>query len=358
MGSATGNGRHDFAGLRGRLKDRTLPIPIDVGSELRRLVQPRLDRETGPTSSEPRSRRAKRSNSASTPSFPRPERTRRLRSRRKSGWRRRLSLVLMACATVCLVVAFAQMRLNRQTTNGAVVLAVDVSRSMNATDVSPDRLTAAVSAAHAFLQQLPRDFEVGLVTFGAESTVAVSPTSSRTTLLGALDALATRPEPGTVIGDGLSAAIDAILAGRGDDRDRPAAIVLLTDGQDSGRTISPIDAAARAKRLSIRVFTVAIAASGSNVEPTAPVGVAGSDVLQQIAETTDAKVFTAGSASELTQVYATLGSRMSYEFTVGNGVGPLVIVALILTLVSAALVLLGSHDPYSEPTPTRRLARR
>jgi Ca-activated chloride channel family protein len=181
--------------------------------------------------------------------------------------------------------------------------------------------------------------------------------SSRTTLLDALDALATQSQPGTVIGDGLSAAIDSILASRGDDSDRPAAIVLLTDGQDIGRTIAPTDAAARAKRLAIPVFTVAMVGSGLNAGPTEPAGTASSDLLQQIAETTGAKVFTAGSANELTQVYATLASQMSYELAIGNGAGPFVIVAVLLTFVSAALVLLGSRDPYSEPTSRSRLHR-
>lgn len=355
MGSTTGSTR-DFAGLRGRLKERTLPTPTDVGSELRELVLPRLDHDTG-QAPELGPRRSMGFNPASSPPIPRPERVRRRSSRRRRGWRQRLPLALMACATVCLVVAFAQVRLNRQATTGTVVLAIDVSRSMNATDISPDRLAAAVSAAHAFLQRLPQGLEVGLVTFGAESTVAVPPVSSRTTLLDALDALATQSQPGTVIGDGLSAAIDSILASRGDDSDRPAAIVLLTDGQDIGRTIAPTDAAARAKRLAIPVFTVAMVGSGLNAGPTEPAGTASSDLLQQIAETTGAKVFTAGSANELTQVYATLASQMSYELAIGNGAGPFVIVAVLLTFVSAALVLLGSRDPYSEPTSRSRLHR-
>jgi len=264
----------------------------------------------------------------------------------------------MACAAVCLGLAFAQMRLNRQTTTGTVVLAIDISRSMNASDVSPDRLAAAVSAAHEFLQNLPPGFEVGLVTFGEESRVAVAPTASRTTLLDALDALATRSEPGTVIGDGLSMAIDSIVAGRGGGSDRRAAIVLLTDGRDSGRTISPLDAAARAKSLAIPVFTVAISSSAPNGSPITPVGAADSDVLQQIAESTDAKVFTAGSANELDEVYATLGSHMSYELAVGNRAGLFVFAALVLTLVSAVLVLLGSRDPYAEPTSRKRSRQR
>lgn len=288
-------------------------------------------------------------------------RSRRRGTRRATQWRQRLPLALIAGAVACLVVAFAQVRLNRQVTHGTVVLAIDVSRSMSATDVAPNRLVAAEVAAKAFLQQLPAGFRVGLVTFAAEPAVAVSPTADRTQVQGAVDALATPPQYGTVIGDGLSAAIDAIQADRGEVGDGPAAVVLLSDGRDSGSRIPPDEAAVRAEQLGIPVFTVAIGGSGSGASPAtespaagSPIEAASTDLLRRIAETTGARTFTTTSADQLTQVYESLGSRLSYELAVGSNAGPFVVLAVVLTLAAAALVLLDARDPYSQPRTAKR----
>jgi hypothetical protein len=79
-----------------------------------------------------------------------------------------------------------------------------------------------------------------------------------------------------------------------------------------------------------------------------------SDLLHRIASTTGARTFTTSTAGQLTQVYATLGSRLSYELAIGSQAGPLVILAVLLTLAAAALVLLGQHDPYDGLAPKRR----
>jgi Ca-activated chloride channel homolog len=291
-------------------------------------------------------------------------RLRKLRGKRRgSQWRRRLPVALVAGAIVSLLFAFGQVRLDREVTSGTVVLAMDVSHSMGATDVQPNRLAAAKVAATTFLDRLPAGFRVGLATFSAISDVPIAPTTDRTRVVTALESLAVDTGTGTVIGDGLSKALDAIQADRAGDDGRPAAVVLLSDGMDSGSTIPPDEAASRARELNVAVFTVAIgeaqpgsseAASpaGGSATAVAPSGgsataVAPSDVLAIIAEQTGAKAYTTRSADQLTQVYDTLGSRLSTELAIDDSAGPYVIAAIVMTLIAAGVALIGNRDPYA-----------
>jgi Ca-activated chloride channel family protein len=234
--------------------------------------------------------------------------------RRGPQWRRRLPVALVVGAIVSLLFAFGQVRIDREVTAGTVVLAIDVSHSMGSADVQPNRLAAAQVAARAFLDRLPAGFRVGLATFSISSSVPVLPTADRSRVATALMTLAVDTGTGTVIGDGLSSAVDAIQADRGDAGERPAAVVLLSDGQDSGSTIPPVQAAARAADLGIPVYTVAIGEATTTVSPapsasTGAMPDASSDVLGEMAESTGARSFTTSTSDQLTQVYDTLGSR-------------------------------------------------
>ena len=279
-------------------------------------------------------------------------RRRKLRGKRRGPqWRRRLPVALIVGAVVSLLFAFGQVRFDRQVTSGTVMLAIDVSHSMGADDVQPNRLAAAQVAAAAFLDRLPPGFRVGLSTFSVTSDVPVAPTADRVRVVDALDALVIDPGTGTVIGDGLSSALDAIQADRGEDGDRPAAVVLLSDGMDSGSTIPPDDAATRAGELNVPVFTVAI--GEVSVSPSATTGGTGSttsgssDVLARIAQETGARAYTTQTADQLTQVYDTLGSRLSTELAIDESAGPYVIAAVAMTLIAAAVLLIGNRDPYA-----------
>ena len=269
--------------------------------------------------------------------------------RRGAQWRRRLPIALIAGAIVSLLFAFGQVRLDKQVTSGTVVLAIDVSHSMGATDVQPNRLAAAEVAATSFLDRVPAGFRVGLATFSVTSAVPVAPTSDRTQVSDALGSLAVDTGTGTVIGDGLSAALDAIQADR-NGGDRPAAVVLLSDGMDSGSSIPPEDAAARARQLDVAVYTVAIgqpASEASAVAGGSASAAAPSDVLARIAEETGAKAYTTQTAGQLTQVYNALGSRLSTELAIDESAGPYVIAAIVMTLIAAAVLLVGTRDPYA-----------
>ena len=115
-------------------------------------------------------------------------RRRKLRGKRRGAqWRRRLPIALIVGAIVSLLFAFGQVRLNRQVTSGTVVLAIDVSHSMGATDVQPNRLAAAKVAADVVPRPAAAGFRVGLATFSASSVVPIAPTSDRTQVPEALD---------------------------------------------------------------------------------------------------------------------------------------------------------------------------
>jgi len=145
-----------------------------------------------------------------------------------------------------------------------VVLLVDVSGSMKATDVQPTRLDAAVVAMRRFVEALPADVRVGVVSFSLDTKVVQAPTRDRRRVRAALGSL--EPESGTALGDGLAAATALAIAtlvrdgiGRGPGGYLPAAIVLVSDGaQNTGSPPTPEEAAATAKGAGIRVYGVAL----------------------------------------------------------------------------------------------------
>jgi len=151
--------------------------------------------------------------------------------RRRSKWRRWLPVLPLLAAVGCLVLAFMGFDLRLRQTSPTIVLAIDVSDSMTATDVAPNRLVAAENAASTFLDQVPEDFRVGLVTFAEEARTLVQPTTDRTDVENALASFTTTK--GTHIGDGLALALQEIREEQAG-ADTPAAVLLLSDGRDTG----------------------------------------------------------------------------------------------------------------------------
>jgi Ca-activated chloride channel homolog len=246
-------------------------------------------------------------------------------------WGRILPALLMLGAVAFLGLAFAGFSVTKQVTTGSVVLAIDVSRSMQAHDVKPTRLAAAQEAAKAFVDQVPAGFRVGVVTFADTATSVIAPTTNRSQVDDAIDGLEPAASTGTVIGDGLATAQDAITADRKVNGDQPAAVVLLSDGRDSGSKQDPADAAAAAADDDILVSTVAIGepdASGSS-----------QSLLQRMAASTGGQFLTAASADQLTQVYRQLGSHLSYDLAIGGNGALYLVFAVILALLAGAALL-------------------
>jgi Ca-activated chloride channel homolog len=253
--------------------------------------------------------------------------------RQAFAWRTLAPVVLLLGAGASIVLAFGGVRLNHPATQGTVILAIDVSHSMDRTDVAPDRLRAAQAAAQSFLRTLPPGFKVGVVTFAGTAKALVTPTTDRAQIASAIGALST--SNGTVIGDGLSTALDTIDANRHATGIGPAAVVLLTDGQDSGSKISPAEAAQRAKTDNVKVFTVAVGAADAGTSG------ANTGLLRQIATTTGARAFTAGSAGQLTDVYQSLGSELSSDLAIaGSGTRFVALAAALAIAAGISLIAL------------------
>jgi Ca-activated chloride channel homolog len=223
----------------------------------------------------------------------------------EARWRRHVPSALLALAVAGLVLALAR----PETTvavpveQASVVLVTDTSRSMTATDVAPDRLDAARSAAERFLDEAPEELRVGAVSFSDTAHVLQPPTTEHEQVRAALAGLTA--DGGTATGDGLAAALQALDTGA---RRPPAAVVLLSDGkQTAGR--DAVAVAQEAGRLRVPVYTVALGTPDGVVDgnlrvPPDP------EALRQIAATSGGQAFEASDGDQLAAVYERLGSQL------------------------------------------------
>ena len=145
------------------------------------------------------------------------------------------------------------------------MMVTDISGSMNATDVQPDRLTAAVKAAKTLTDKLPPTFRLGLITFSDYAEQRVAPTTDRSQIKGALDQLVA--EGGTAMGDGLERGLFAARtpvpnADGSGVRRLPSVIVLLSDGKNTSGTLDPVDVARQAGSAHIPIYTIALGTPG------------------------------------------------------------------------------------------------
>jgi Ca-activated chloride channel family protein len=254
---------------------------------------------------------------------------------RRPGWRRHMPLALAGLATAALIAALArpQVSVAVPAEQATIVLAMDHSGSMAATDVSPSRLTAALDAGEAFLNKVPKRVRVGGVVFDNRAEAVQSPTTDRAALRDAL-AAAMKPSGGTATGDGLATALEMV---RTAGKKAPGAIVLLSDGKAThGR--DPLPVADEAKKLGIPIYTVAL----GTAEGTLPNGDAvppDTATMEQIASRSGGTASTASEASKLSAVYEKLGSEVAMkkeqrEVTAGFAGG-----AAILLLMGGGLSL-------------------
>jgi Ca-activated chloride channel homolog len=265
----------------------------------------------------------------------------------RPGARRHAPMVVFALALAALIVGAAR----PQTTvavpveRASIMLMTDVSGSMLANDIAPNRLTAARRAAQRFVDGVPPQVNVGVMAFNQVPRVLQSPTRDRTAIRSALDRMTS--SGGTATGDAVQAAVRVLGTATGTGAKRaPAAIVLLSDGF-STRGIDPVAAARAAGRLHIPVYTVALGTPGGTITVRRPGG-SGTvtrhvppdpRTLAQMATVSGARSYTAADANRLSAVYQRLGSQLGRkkerrELTAGFAGG-----ALVLVLVGAALSL-------------------
>jgi len=235
---------------------------------------------------------------------------------KRPGWRRHVPAALFLLAMSTLILGFAQpardVKVPRE--RATIMLALDTSLSMEATDVSPTRIEAAQSAAKAFVEQLPSRINVGLVTFNGNASLRVTPTTDREAVKRAIDDAQLGER--TAIGEAIFTSLDALKqVPASDGTEVPARIVLMTDGTTTdGR---PNDSAvAAAKQANVPVSTIAFGTDAGTItipqEPfPIPVPV-DKEALKSIASATGGTFYSAASEGQLKQVYDNIGSSVGF----------------------------------------------
>ena len=263
-------------------------------------------------------------------------------------FRRHIPALLFLLALIAMLIAVARPAavITLPSQQQTIILAMDVSGSMRATDVEPNRLAASQAAAKAFIADQPASVRIGVVSFAGTAAVVQMPTQNREDIIGAIDRF--QLQRGTAIGSGIIVAlatifpdagidVSSVIYGRNDRRgipiDQPgksenppfkpvppgsypsAAIILLTDGQ---RTTGPdsLEAARMAADRGVRIFTV-----GFGTKAGESIGFEGwsmrvrldEDTLKAIADMTRGQYFYAGSAGDLKKVYDSLQSKFLLE---------------------------------------------
>jgi len=278
---------------------------------------------------------------------------------RRPAWRRHLpaAIYLGAVAALALALARPTMVMAVPREDASVILAIDVSGSMKATDVAPSRLAAAKAAATSFLDTLPPQVRVGIVSFSTEAHTLTPPTTDRETLKATIGSL--QPEAGTAMGDALMQVLDLASTIQAGDAaasgstgstgaaapsagtaspvpstgtgsttnppvDQPSgqplvAAILLSDGASTTGTADPLQAADRAASMNVPIYTIALGTPNGEVtvpdengQPTTLQVPPDTSTLAKIAETTNAIAFDAPTATDLQAVYDNLQSRVGY----------------------------------------------
>jgi Ca-activated chloride channel family protein len=294
-------------------------------------------------------------------------------------FRRHFPPLLFLFAMIASIVAIARPSavITLPSEQRTIILAIDVSLSMRAADVEPNRLAAAQEAAKAFVQEQPSDVRIGIVSFAGTASVVQSPTRNRDDLVAAIDRLQLQRH--TAIGSGIIVALAALFPDAGIDlesllfggrqsRDggRPApadkarsaetkpftpvppgshpsaAIILLTDGR---RTMGPdpADAARMAAERGVRVYTVGFGTAGGGMADVGGWSVYmrfDEETLKAVADLTRAEYFYAGSAADLKKVYQQLNAQLVLERKETEISALAIAVAAVLALAAAALSVL------------------
>jgi Ca-activated chloride channel family protein len=275
---------------------------------------------------------------------------------RPTRWRH-LPAILLVISLLLLTVAMAapthDVRIPRN--RAVVMLVIDVSQSMRATDVAPSRMAAAQDAAKQFADELTPGINLGLIAYGGTATVLVSPTANRAEMKAAIDQL--HPEDRTATGEAIFTALQAIATVGavigGGDTPPPARIVLFSDGKETVPTNpdSPkgaYTAARTAKDQGVPISTIAFGTPYGYVDinnQRQPVPV-DNETMKKVAELSGGTAYDASTIAELRQIYATLQQQIGYETTKGPAiVGWLRLGAVALALAALAGLLMNRRLP-------------
>jgi Ca-activated chloride channel family protein len=259
---------------------------------------------------------------------------------KRPGWRRHAPAVAFLAALTVLTIAIARpvadIRVPRE--RATIVIALDVSNSMAATDVAPNRFEVAQQAAVEFVQELPEKFNVGLVSFARTATVVAAPSTNHQATVDAINGLELTDS--TAIGDAVLTSLQAVRTIDPNDPP-PSRIVLLSDGGNTSG--SPIDEAADAAvQAGVPVSTIAYGtAEGTvNLEGRDIPVPADTEALQSLAEATNGEAYAAESDEQLRDVYSDLQSSIGWTTEpreITNLVAGIALVAALLAALASLL---------------------
>jgi Ca-activated chloride channel homolog len=263
-------------------------------------------------------------------------------------WRRHVPAALTLLSLAALVVGLArpQVAIAVPREEATVILAMDSSGSMTATDVKPDRMAAARQAASSFVEGLPEGFQVGVVSFSNEADVVVPPTDDRDEALDGLASL--RADNGTALGDAIARSVDLGQTvvdeeereSSGDET--PLIVLLLSDGANTTGDYEPLEAAQKAADANVPIYTVALGTDEGTVD--FPDGYGGTqtirvppdpETLAAVAEQTGGRFFEAADEDALQSVYDEIGSQVGVEEKQRE-------LTVAFTAAGAVLLLLGA----------------
>jgi Ca-activated chloride channel family protein len=259
------------------------------------------------------------------------------------GWRRHVppALFILALAFMAIAVARPQAVVAVPSQEGTVILAIDVSGSMLAEDMKPNRMEAAKAAARAFVDKQSESVKIGVVSFSGDASIVQSPTTDKTLVIAAINRL--RPQRATAIGRAILVSLDAIAESQGSEADLPSAIlqqgqpgasatprpsatipgylqglhasasiVLMSDGQNN-QFPPPLDVIDQAVSRGVRVYTIGLGSAAGAVvrlQGRAVRTALDEATLKKIAEVTSAQYFNANTEADLRAVYENLTTQL------------------------------------------------
>nr|WP_120492519.1 VWA domain-containing protein [Corynebacterium lactis] len=271
------------------------------------------------------------------------------------SWMSHLAVVLALLSLTLVIIGLAgpisetKVARNRAT----VMMVVDVSLSMSATDVSPDRITAAKEAGREFVEKLPDNLNIGLVTFSGRAQIPVTPTTDHDTVIRALDGA--ELDQATATGDAIASALDSIKqftesVRGGADGTPPATIVLLSDGkqtvpQELDDPRGAYTAADKAAKAGIPISTISFGTQdGAIIVQGEQIPVPNDDEsLREIARKTKGNFYSADSLEKLRDAYSDLEDDIGYELKRAENPRPFLIAAFITLTATIAAHLVASR---------------
>jgi Ca-activated chloride channel family protein len=293
------------------------------------------------------------------------------------GWRRHVppALVFLALSLLLLALARPTAPVPLPWAKSTIVLAIDISRSMRVTDVEPSRMVAAQEAAKAFLAEVPRHIDVGLVTFAGAAQVAQAPTTDRASLVGAIDAI--QMQLGTAIGNAIVVCLAELFPDHGIDVGEmtfgprpqarsldakaggaktppkpftpvapgsyePAAIILLSDGRRT-TGVDTLEAAKMAADRGVRIHVVGLGTPEGHADMGEGMAIylqLDEPTLREVARMTGGEYHHAASAEALRSVYQNLGSRLQVSKRETELTALLALAAAIVLVSGAGLSVL------------------